>query len=171
MAFRRDLEAAGKAAGLQVVAVASASPQDVGNSAAGLLALHVDAVCQVPDNLHTAAFPALVAACRSARVPLLGLNSWTQAGQGAVVAVCRDRAEEGREVGLLAARVLRGESPASMPYRSLPRVTVAVNPDAAAAIGLRLPRDLLQRADVVVDHRGGGRAPGRTQGRGLTSGR
>ena len=157
--FRKDLEAAGVAAGIEVVAVASSSPQEVGDAAFALLAQRVDAVCQVPDNLHTAAFPTLVAACRSARVPLVGLNSRRQADQGAVVAVCRDRVEEGREAGLLAARILRGESPASMPYRSSSRVLVVVNRGAAAAIGLELPGDLLARADAVVvgDERARGR--------------
>ena len=48
---------------------------------------------------------------------------------------------------LIAARVIRGESPAAFPYRGISKTRLLVNPQAAAAAGLRIPADVLRRAE------------------------
>ena len=149
VAFRDEFARVARARGLTLVSVASDSPAGVADAALALVQRGVDAVCQINDNLHEAAFAGIAEAARRGKVPLFAFSS-PLVRQGAMVAVANDHAEGGREAGLIAARVLRGESPASIPYRGITRTVLAVNPAAAAAAGMPLPASLLARADEVV---------------------
>lgn len=147
--FRDELARVARSRGLALVAVASDSPAGVADAALALVGRGVDAVCQVNDNLHEASFSGIAAAARRARVPVFAFSS-PLVHEGAAIALANDHSDGGREAGRIAARVLRGESPASIPYRGITRTVLAVSPEAAAAAGLALPADLLSRAAVVA---------------------
>jgi len=53
-------------------------------------------------------------------------------------------------VTLLTLRILKGESPATMPFEPLTTTTLLVNGATAQAIGMSLPQALLQQADSLV---------------------
>jgi putative ABC transport system substrate-binding protein len=74
----------------------------------------------------------------------------SDAENGAVAVVARDYYDGGRQAGRLAARVMRGESPASIPFEPLTETRILVNPKAARAAGLTLPASLLERAAEVI---------------------
>jgi ABC-type uncharacterized transport system substrate-binding protein len=54
------------------------------------------------------------------------------------------------EAAALAARVMRGESPAGIPLVGFSGTRLIVNPIAAEAAGVVLPANLLARADDVI---------------------
>jgi putative ABC transport system substrate-binding protein len=58
----------------------------------------------------------------------------------------------GREAALLAIRVMRGESPAKMPFVPVRKTRLIVNRTAARVCGLTLPPAVLQRAQEVIGH-------------------
>ncbi|HEV8715983.1 MAG TPA: ABC transporter substrate binding protein, partial [Candidatus Binatia bacterium] len=64
--------------------------------------------------------------------------------------VAHDHFDGGRESALLAARVMRGESPGAIPFSLTKKIKLVLNPAAASAYGLTLPPALLKRADVVI---------------------
>ena len=66
------------------------------------------------------------------------------------MAVARDYRESGHAAAQLAARVMRGESPAAIPFVGFAKTSLIVNVEAARAIGLRLPSALVARADRVI---------------------
>jgi ABC-type uncharacterized transport system substrate-binding protein len=138
-----------RAAGMEVKAIAANSTAEVGEAALALTAAHVDVICQLPGNLTAAAFPSLAQASRRARVPIFGFQSSAAHG-GAVLAVARDYYDSGREAAQLAARVMRGESPAGMPFSGFAKTTLIVNVGAAREMGLATPPDLLQQAGQVL---------------------
>jgi putative ABC transport system substrate-binding protein len=70
--------------------------------------------------------------------------------QGAVLALARDYHDMGRDAGELAARVIRGESPANIPLKQSTRSKLVINLDAAKSLGLTIPSDLIKAADDVV---------------------
>lgn len=147
--FRDELARTARARGLELVSVPSDSASGVADAALALVAQKLDAVCQINDNLHEASFAGIATAARRARVPLFAFSS-PLVNQGAALVLANDHADGGREAGRIAARVLRGESPGSIPYRGISKTVLAVNPAAAAEAGLKLPEALVARASIVA---------------------
>ena len=86
---------------------------------------------------------------RRVKAPVI-LESEHAVRQGACIALYDAGGQLGPAISMLA-RVLKGESPATMPVEFPVRFHLAVNRGAARAIGLLLPASVVVRADVVVD--------------------
>ena len=136
-------------AGMTLKSIAANSTAEVQEAALALMAGHVDAICQLPGNLTASAFPSIAQAARRARVPVFVFQS-SQARAGAVLAVSRDYYESGRESGKIAARIMRGESPAAIPFAGYAGTKLLINPTAAREVGIAIPAALLAKADEVV---------------------
>lgn len=150
MVVNRDalVKAAAKA-GFEIRAVAANSPNEVAEAALALTAGGVDAVCQIPGNLTAAAFPSIAQVTRQARLPVFAFQT-SQVRGGAVLAVARDYHDSGREAARLAARIMRGENPAAIPFVHFAKTRLVVNAGAAAQLGLAIPDDIVARADERI---------------------
>ncbi|MCE5308300.1 MAG: ABC transporter substrate-binding protein [Acidobacteriales bacterium] len=144
--FRAELEKAARTAGLQLVALSSNSATEAADAAAALTQRGIDAICQINDNLHGAAFPAIVAAARRAKLPVFSFSTG-QISQGAAVVLSNDHFDGGRESALIAARVMRGESPSSFPYRGIAKTRLLINREAASLARLTIPESVARRAE------------------------
>ncbi len=140
----RMLEAT-KKAGYEYISVPANTAVEVPDAAVSLTSMKIDAVVQLPGNLTAAAFPSLAEAARRARLPVFVFQT-SQIRQGAVVAVARDYHDGGVQSAMMAARVMRGESPAVIPFERVRGTRLVVNLAAAKAIGITLPSSLVQRA-------------------------
>jgi ABC-type uncharacterized transport system substrate-binding protein len=140
---------AGRKANLEVEAVAASNSSDVADAALALMTRNIDVVCQISDNLTGATFTSIAKAAQRARLPIFSFSS-VQARQGASVVLARDFHDGGRESALLAARIMRGESAASIPFKPTSRTRLLINQVTARAIGLVIPAAVLQRADEVI---------------------
>lgn len=69
---------------------------------------------------------------------------------GAILTVGSDYADNGRDAGLLAARVIGGQSPATTPFASSTKVRRMVNVDNARRYGVVIPESWLKKADVIL---------------------
>jgi ABC-type uncharacterized transport system substrate-binding protein len=143
------MERAVREAGMELKAIAANSAAEVQEAALALVANRVDAICQLPGNLTAAAFPSMAQVARRARVPMFVFQS-SQAHAGAVLAVARDYYEGGRASGAVAARVMRGEPPAKIPFIGFSGTKLIVNRAAAHELGVSIPKPVLDRADSVV---------------------
>ncbi|MFH1476731.1 MAG: ABC transporter substrate-binding protein [Verrucomicrobiota bacterium] len=148
--YRDALAEAARRNGLDLVSVAVSTSTEVPDAAMALAAKPVDAICQITDNLNDASFPGIVQAARRYQKPLLAFVSGQAINGGAAVAVARDYEQVGRDMADLALRIRHGESPATIPFQPASRTRLVVNPENAARCGLRLPPELLKRADQVV---------------------
>ena len=145
MVHQRD--ALVKAAGrdFEIVSVPANSTAEVADAAIALATGCIDAICQIPGNLTVTAFPGIAQAAKRARVPVFVFQS-AQLEAGGVLAVSRDYHGSGRESGLLAARIIRGERPAAIPLLEYVPTKLMVNLEAARQIGFKVPAAVIQRA-------------------------
>jgi putative tryptophan/tyrosine transport system substrate-binding protein len=150
MVFHKEmLEKAARASGFELRAVPANTTSEVADAALSLVASRVDAICQIPGNVTFAAFPNIAQVAKRARVPIFGFQS-SQAAS-AVLTLARDYYESGRQSAALAARVMRGESPAAIPFAAVTNTHVIVNLAAARAAGLTTPPAVLAKANKVID--------------------
>jgi putative ABC transport system substrate-binding protein len=104
--------------------------------------------CSYP--LFAAHRRAFIAASAGARVPVCYPNRiFTM--DGGVISYGPDFSVVFRRVGILVARIVRGEPPEMIPVERPTRLELVVNAGAAHAIGIVVPRQLLASADEVIE--------------------
>jgi putative tryptophan/tyrosine transport system substrate-binding protein len=119
--------------------------QQVAQSLAG----KVDAFAVIGDNTVYSAVESIVTAANRARIPVISAEP-NQARRGVAVAFGPDYYQMGHTAGLVAARVLRGESPAGIPITESVASRLVVNPGAAERQGAAITDSLLKHATEVI---------------------
>jgi len=136
------------ALGVRFVTVACSSPQDIVSGVQALRAAGVDGIMQIPSIMIGGGFPALIKAARELGMPVVASNTNSP---GAPVALGLSFFENGYEQGLLMIRVLRGENPATIPFRSTSKTSMVIDLAAAAEFGVTIPPAVIARASKVLE--------------------
>ena len=150
--YKGWLAAALKEEGIELVAVPVAASAETSEATTALCRERLDAVCQIVDNTTRPGFAQIVRKAGDAGLPVFCFET-SQMKDGAVLALSRDYYQASLEAGEIGARVLRGTSPATIPFANTRTESLTVNPAAAARFGLTLPAGLLQRAKVFTPAR------------------
>lgn len=141
---------AAEAVGVRFLTVACTSPNEI---VAGIQALHAQGaggLLQIPSVSISGGFSAVVKATRQIGIPLVAtLTDYP----GVPLASGLNFTENGRSMGLLMVRVLRGEDPATIPFDVGTPRRIIVDLDAAREFGLILPESIIGRADSVLGQR------------------
>lgn len=146
-------------AGLELDVVPVSTATEMPDAASALVTRDVDAVCQVPGNLTASGFASIIAAAQRRRIPVFAFQQ-SQANDGALLVVARDYRDAGREAAQVAARIIRGQTPANIPFRNFDRSKIILNLDTARALRMSLPPALVGSAQEVIEngiHRSGAR--------------
>ncbi len=138
-----------KEAGIELVEVPANTSAEVADAALSLCGKDIEALCQITDNLVAASFASIAMAAEKRRLPVFGFVS-AQARDGAVLTLARDYYEAGHEAGLLAARVMRGQNPADIPFRNLQKTRLIVNLRQARRLNIAVPESVIRQADEVM---------------------
>ena len=115
--------------------------------AADLLVSQVDCISNMTDNTVVDNLPILLEKANAMNIPVFGSEE-EQVGNGCVASAGIDYVDLGKKAGIIAARVLKGEDIASIPYETMTESKITINTDAAAAIGLVIPQSITDRAEV-----------------------
>jgi ABC-type uncharacterized transport system substrate-binding protein len=147
--YKELLEKEAAKSGFELVAVPANTSSEVSDAALALTSRHLDAICQIPGNLTASAFPSVAQAAQRARLPVFAFQT-SQVKAGASLVVGRDYRDSGRQAAALAARVMRGEKPATLPFQAVTRTRLIVNLEAARRAGLNIPASIVAHAAEVV---------------------
>jgi len=142
MVFNRDeLANAARKEGIELISVGVNQSSEVPDAAQALVGRGLDAIVQIPGNLTATSFSGIVRAASGVKKPIFAFQK-AQVKEGATIVLARDYYDAGKHAASLAARVMRGESPARIPIQPFTKTILVVNEEAARKIGLKLPPNL-----------------------------
>jgi len=118
---------------------------EVGTAAQALVARGVDAIYTQTDNTVMQGFDAVIQVSRDAELPLF-TDDPLAARRGALACVGLGFRQPGVVAGGMAARILCGESPGSIPMLNVAENVIWLNDDAARKLGMTFPPELVARA-------------------------
>jgi len=120
-----------------------------------LVARNVDAIWAGGDSTVSSAMTVLVDTANQASIPVF-TNLPVDVEQGVLFSLGADYSEVGRAAGLLATRILKGESPAEIPVENYAPQQLAINLAVAPNFSptWTIPEDWTKRAATTVDAQG-----------------
>jgi len=110
----------------------------------------VDALYYVPSNLVGAHLELLIHKAKEDRIPLATAEN-SMVERGALVSYGADLRLLGIQAAKLAAKIMKGVKPSELPVQTPEQLLLTVNLTTAEAIGLNIPRSILERTERVVE--------------------
>ncbi|MDM7951764.1 MAG: ABC transporter substrate-binding protein [Cyanobium sp. CZS 25K] len=135
---------------ITVVIEPVSGPGEVDRAADALASRRVGALVRVGDYATSVGFPALAAAGLRHRLPVYSVDPSDITTPGCLAVVGWDPQADGALAGDLAVQVLRGRSPADLPFAPVTRKLLLLNRRTALAIGVMFPPELLRQANRLV---------------------
>jgi ABC-type uncharacterized transport system substrate-binding protein len=133
------------AQGIELVSVGADKPTELPEAADALASQGLQAILQIADNSSSTGFRVITKAADRAGIPVFGFSP-TAVQFGATLSVARDYRDVGRLTARLVDRVLRGESPADIPFSDPDDTVITINSARLARFGITLPRAVLDIA-------------------------
>jgi len=110
----------------------------------------VDAIYYNPSNLVGAHLDLLIQKAKVDRIPL-AVTDPSMVERGALVAYGPDMRLVGRQAAKLGTKILQGAKPSELPVQMPAQLPLTINLSTAKAIGLSIPRGMLERAESLVE--------------------
>ena len=140
--------------GLTLEEATAESPTEIGDAVAAVISRKVDAIWVSPDQIAMRGMDVIQQKANLARIPVF--SSSPLAGSKTLFDLGANYLELGRVIGGVAADVLDGRSPATIPVDNIMPVSLYIN--KLGLKGLRdhweFPDSVAQRADIIVDDAG-----------------
>jgi putative tryptophan/tyrosine transport system substrate-binding protein len=145
-----ELEAAGQAVGLKIVAADANRPEDIEGALRELANRRADVVIVLQTSLLLLNCPQIAASALAMRLPTVyGYREHVMAGglvsYGVDLRWCYHRA------AYFVDRILHGTPPGYLPVEFPPQFPLSINIKTAKALGLTIPPTLLARADEIIE--------------------
>ncbi len=134
--------------GMSVVEAAATKSSDVQTAARSLIG-KVDAIYLPTDNTVISALEPIIKVAERNKIPVI-TGDTDSVARGAIAAQGFNYYDLGRQTGVIVARILNGESPASIPVEGVERIELFINLGAAARMGVELDASLIDSAKTVI---------------------
>jgi putative ABC transport system substrate-binding protein len=144
------LEQAAKKMAVQIVRRDVANPDDLKNVLSDRFSGRVDAIFYVPSVLVASQMESLIVKAAREKIPL-AVNEESMVRVGALTSYGGDYRLLGIQAAKLVAKILKGVKPSQIPVETPDKFVFAVNLTTARNIGLKIPREVLQRADRLLE--------------------
>ena len=146
----KELEAAGRAMGLQIQTLNATNSREIDAAFATLVRDRVEALFVAGDAMFTnrrVQFATLTA--RHAIAAAFSSREYTQAG--GLMSYGSNLVDTFRQVGIYTGRILKGDKPADLPVVQSTKFELVINVHTAGLLGLTVPTSLLSIADEVIE--------------------
>lgn len=110
----------------------------------------VDAIYHVPSSLVGTQIDFLIRKAKAERIPL-AVHEPSMVEQGALISYGADFRLIGIQAAKLVGKILKGAKPSALPIQTPEKFLLTVNLTTAKAIGLDIPRSILERTDRLVE--------------------
>jgi len=136
--------------GFKVTELKVASPEELEKITAGIKRKDFDAIFMPAESMVSNGIDALAKVATTERLPLIS-SLLVLVKRGALASYAADYSDLGGQGAVLADKILRGARPASLPIERPRKFKLAINLKTAKSIDLRIAKELLLRADDVID--------------------
>ena len=138
-------EKAGKY-GFTIEAMGVMTQAEVNQAADTMISKGIDCMTNLTDNNVVGVLPSILEKTNDAGIPVYG-SEIEQVKLGCVASAGIEYVGLGKQTGAMAVKVLKGEAKASeMPYETITEYGIYLNYDAAAAFGVEVPADIVEKA-------------------------
>jgi putative ABC transport system substrate-binding protein len=148
--FTREAEKAARILGLEFRVFEAASVSEIGSAFAMLVQLPAPLLLIEGDGFFISRFQQIVPLTVRHRIPAIFPLSVFPAA-GGLMSYGGNYFEAYRIAGGYIGHILKGERPADLPVQRVTKVELAINMNAAKAIGIDVPRAVLVSADEVIE--------------------
>jgi putative ABC transport system substrate-binding protein len=146
----RDLKAAARILGVEVDILRVTNAGEIERAFASMASKRVGGLVVSGETLFLSQSELIVSLAGRYAVPTIYAYRESVAA-GGLMSYGASIAEEHREGGVYAGRVLKGEKPSDLPVQQATTVKLTVNLKTAKALGLTIPQSVLARADEVIE--------------------
>jgi len=146
----RDTERAARKLGLELKLFEVGGPDDLGRAFSAMVKARVDAVYVLPNRLFAVQTQRIADLAMFNRLPTMHFYSRFPL-VGGLMAYGVDLNDVHRRAALYAYKILNGSNPATMPIEQSLKFEMVINRRTARDLGLRIPDNILQRADRVIE--------------------
>ena len=145
--FIRDMQVAAPALGMQLHVLHASTDRDLDTVFA---ALRADALVIGPYLFFNSRVEQLVALSLRNAVPAI-FTYRKYVAAGGLMSYGGNEAEAYRLVGIYTGKILKGAKPADLPVEQPTNFHLAINRKTAKTLGLKIPQELILRADEVIE--------------------
>jgi ABC-type uncharacterized transport system substrate-binding protein len=146
----RDLQAAARTVGREILAVSARSESDIEAAFARLVERQAGALLVNTDAFFFSRRDQLIALAKRYAIPAI-FDRREFAEAGGLMSYGGSVTDVYRLAGIYTGRILKGEKPADLPVQQSTKVELILNLKTANALGLTFPLSLLGRADEVIE--------------------
>ena len=146
----RDLELAAPRLGRQLLVVKASNDGELDSAFAALSQAQVGALLVASDPYFDTRRTRIIAFAAQNRLPTI-YQFREYAAEGGLVSYGPSITDAYQQVGIYAARILKGEKPADLPVLQPTKFDFVINLKTAKALGLSVPPTLVARVDEVIE--------------------
>ena len=145
-----DVQTAAPSVGVQIEVMTATNNREIDSAFAGLAQKRIDALLVGADALfHGRRIQIALLAVHYGVIAIYSNRDFVEAG--GLISYGPDTVNMIRQAGVYTGRILKGERPAELPVQQSSKFELVINLKTAKALGLKVPAQLQQLADDVIE--------------------